>query len=458
MATFKLRLSTKGEKTSDKKEVLIRLRHGKNIEVYAKSRIFISPKFFSEKESDIVIKSRIFTDEVRQANQTKSRLDALINHIAGEFQNSAKDAITSEWMQQVIDRYTWPEKYEPKQEEETRKSFFELFDTFLTAKADLSPSRLAHYRVLQNILKRFELYTKCFLDLDTLSPETIQDIADFMRNEHTLFRTDKDGRTVPKGQYKHIYNLIPESRLPGPRGDNYIRSELKILRTFVLWAIKNGHTANNPFQKYSIGAETYGKPIYITSEERDLIYATDLSKTPMLERQRDIFIFQCLTGCRVSDLYRLRKDSITTDSRGTYIQYIPHKTIEDNPLTVKVYLNDTALAILGKYSDRFKDTPDILPLISQQKYNDTIKEIFRACGIDRIVPVLNPVTGQTEHKSIADIASSHMARRTFVGNLYKKVKDPNLVGKLSGHKEGSRAFARYRDIDDDMIKEMSELL
>lgn len=51
-----------------------------------------------------------------------------------------------------------------------------------------------------------------------------------------------------------------------------------------------------------------------------------------------------------------------------------------------------------------------------------------------------------------------MARRTFVGNLYKKVKDPNLVGKLSGHKEGSRAFARYRDIDDDMIKEMSELL
>lgn len=68
------------------------------------------------------------------------------------------------------------------------------------------------------------------------------------------------------------------------------------------------------------------------------------------------------------------------------------------------------------------------------------------------------MTGETEHKSIADIASSHMARRTFVGNLYKKVKDPNLVGKLSGHKEGSRAFARYRDIDDDMIKEMSELL
>ena len=51
-----------------------------------------------------------------------------------------------------------------------------------------------------------------------------------------------------------------------------------------------------------------------------------------------------------------------------------------------------------------------------------------------------------------------MARRTFIGNLYKKVKDPNLVGKLSGHCEGSKAFARYRDIDDDMIKEMTNLL
>jgi integrase len=57
-----------------------------------------------------------------------------------------------------------------------------------------------------------------------------------------------------------------------------------------------------------------------------------------------------------------------------------------------------------------------------------------------------------------EIASSHLARRTFVGNLYKQVKDPNLVGALSGHKEGSKAFARYRTIDDEMKKELVNLL
>jgi len=47
-----------------------------------------------------------------------------------------------------------------------------------------------------------------------------------------------------------------------------------------------------------------------------------------------------------------------------------------------------------------------------------------------------------------------MARMTFIGNIYRKVKDPNLVSALSGHKEGSKAFLRYRDIDEEMKKDL----
>jgi len=36
--------------------------------------------------------------------------------------------------------------------------------------------------------------------------------------------------------------------------------------------------------------------------------------------------------------------------------------------------------------------------------------------------------------------------------------NPNLVGKLSGHKEGSKAFDRYRDIDDDIAQELVRML
>ena len=96
--------------------------------------------------------------------------------------------------------------------------------------------------------------------------------------------------------------------------------------------------------------------------------------------------------------------------------------------------------------------------VIKQDYNDSIKKILCKVKITRQVVVLDPVT-RTEHKvSIDSIASSHMARRTFVGNIYKHVKDPNLVSALTGHVEGSRAFARYRAIDDDMKKDLVNII
>ena len=143
---------------------------------------------------------------------------------------------------------------------------------------------------------------------------------------------------------------------------------------------------------------------------------------PQLEIQRDIFIFQTLIGCRVSDLYRMTKLNVVNEA----IEYIPKKTKEGNPVTVRVPLNDKA------------------------------KEILE--GVDRIVTILDPLTRDEVKKPLYEVASSHLARRTFIGNIYKKVKDPNLVSALSGHKEGSKAFRRYRDIDEEMKKDLIKLL
>ena len=59
---------------------------------------------------------------------------------------------------------------------------------------------------------------------------------------------------------------------------------------------------------------------------------------------------------------------------------------------------------------------------------------------------------------INEIASSHMARRTFIGNIYNKVPDPNVIGSMPGHVEGSRAFARYRTIEEDLKKSLVDIL
>ena len=217
-------------------------------------------------------------------------------------------------------------------------------------------------------------------------------------------------------------------------------------------SVMSRFTTEYPFRGYTIPAANYGTPYYITLAERDTIENADLSGRPALEVQRDVFIFQCYLGCRVSDLYRLTRDNIVNGA----IEYIPRKTKEERPEVVRVPLHPRASAIIERY--RLRASASILPLISQQKYNEAIKEIFTLCGITRPVTVINPTTGAEERRPINEIASSHLARRTFVGNLYKQVKDPNLIGKLSGHKEGSRAFARYRDIDEEMKRDLIDLL
>jgi len=148
----------------------------------------------------------------------------------------------------------------------------------------------------------------------------------------------------------------------------------------------------------------------------------------------------------------MTKDSVINGA----IEYIPRKTKEGNPITVRVPLNDKAKAILEKYKNYVGDK--LLPFIAEQQYNYAIKEAFKLVGIDRTVTILDPLTNQEVKKPLHEVVSSHMARRTFIGNIYKKVKDPNLVGALSGHKEGSKAFARYRDIDEEIKKELVNLL
>ena len=169
--------------------------------------------------------------------------------------------------------------------------------------------------------------------------------------------------------------------------------------------------------------------------------------------QRDVFVFQCCIGCRVSDLFRLTATNVIDNA----IEYIPRKTKEERQTVVRVPLNKRASTLINKYKG--VDTQNrLFPFVSLQSYNNYIKEIFLLCGITRSVTVVDSVTGKEVQRPINEIASSHMARRSFVGNLYKKVKDPNLIASMSGHVEGSQAFTRYRDIDEDLKKEVIKLI
>ena len=125
-------------------------------------------------------------------------------------------------------------------------------------------------------------------------------------------------------------------------------------------------------------------------------------------------------------------------------------------MTVRVVLNATAKEIIKRHEGQADGR--LLPFVAEQYYNRALKTIFKEAGLTRSVTIIDPKTREEVKRPLHELASSHLARRTFVGNLYKQIKDPNIIASMSGHKEGSRAFARYRSIDDDIKAEAVALL
>lgn len=349
-----------------------------------------------------------------------------------------------------------------KEQEEQRKTkhdFFALTEAYLKAddhkNGSFSYDHIRSFKVLVRCVCRWVEYQRWFtrktdfyFDIDGVTADDIRSLFDYIKNEHSL------SKKHPKF-FKNITAKYPTS-LKGSknpckieeRGDNTIIKLKKKLKAFFAWLHRRGVTTNDPFKGITIGAERFGTPFYLSVEERNRIAEYDLSHTPRLERQRDIFVFQCLVGCRIGDLLTLTESLI--DDKG-FLRYVDHKTKDKaDKREVVVPLTDQALHLIDKY--RGVDAKGrLFPFISKQKYNEAIKEVLQVVGIDRVVQVRDTLTGEMVSVNLTEKITSHIARKTFTASAYREVKDPNIVGRMTGHAEGSKAFTRYNNIEDEIL-------
>lgn len=443
MATITLRLSAKTDKQTNQHEILMRFRHGK-VDQYAKTNVFVHPDHWSDDTKSIKIpNARLLTDEKKQLinelHKKIDRLNEITSLVQSSFQAIDKSNVAKDWLKSLIDGFNFPTATDGEQ---PQHSFFDVYEHYIDTHK-FSDHRRKQNRVIWRTFKRYEIFKGLSFTFENITADTLRDFEKFLADEHKL---------VDQKKYQKVLTAVPETRTPQPRGKNTINDFMIRLRSFYIWANENDYTTTNPFKHFTIAECVYGTPYYITIEERNQLYNFDFSDNPDLARQRDIFVFQCLIGCRVSDLWAMTKSNLVNGA----IEYIPRKTKEGRAITVRVPLNAIATEIVERYKDF--DKVKLFKLTTQQQYNRDIKTMFRLSGLTRIVTVINPTTREEEQRPICDIASSHLARRCFVGNLYKKVKDPNLIGKLSGHKEGSRAFSRYREIDEETSRELVTML
>lgn len=486
MATISKTLSK--DEVNGKKQILIRVYLSKQQRPRLKSNVFINPYYFKNGEIIIPRKSKRSPEEDQEAIFAKQELEnyiekvfAIISCAERNFQEAngswIKEAIEAESLGYVkvkngkcslkdlhnvmlppsittINAKGKQARYGQK------KTLYSYFEHYCTAR-NISLKRKSSYLLLGRAIFRYEQYMKIvekidnyFFNFDTVTINEINDFKEFFRNEHVIKQKFPDAYAQIEQNQKECFPMRHTHSTDynyAIRSENYIVNILKKMRAVFRWLNEDLRiTKNDPFKGMSIGVEKEtAHPVFITIEERNKLADLEIEDKE-LGIQRDIFIFQCLIGCRFSDLITLTPDNIFNG----VLEYLPGKTRHQvRPPQPRIPLGKRALELVKKYEN--VDTKGrLFPFRSIGTYNSAIKEAFKLAGITRKVFVLDPKIGEEVLVPINEVASSHMARRTFVGNAYKIVKDPSIISSMSGHAPYSRSFARYRDIDDDMRKEI----
>lgn len=158
-----------------------------------------------------------------------------------------------------------------------------------------------------------------------------------------------------------------------------IGKQLSFLKWFLRWAFKKGVHQNNAYDNYKPKLKsTQKKIIFLTWDELNRLREFKIpSNKQALERVRDVFLFQCFTGLRYSDVFNLRR----SDIKGDHIEVTTVKTSD----SLIIELNNHSKAILDKYKDVAFEDDKVLPVITNQKMNDYLKELAELAGIDEPV-------------------------------------------------------------------------
>ena len=222
-----------------------------------------------------------------------------------------------------------------------------------------------------------------------------------------------------------------------------ISKELAALKWFLKWAKRKGYNKFSEFELFKPKIKNIQKKIiFLNQSELKKLREFEIpEENKNLEKIRDVFLFQCFTGLRYSDVFNLKKANI----RENYIEVTTLKTSEN----LIIELNKLSKNILERYKDI--EGEKALPVISNQKMNDYLKELAELAGINDLVTTTY-YKGNVRFEEITPkyaLLGTHAGRRTFVCNALSLGIPPNVVMKWTGHSD-YKSMKPYIDIADEI--------
>lgn len=210
--------------------------------------------------------------------------------------------------------------------------------------------------------------------------------------------------------------------------NNSIANYLRIFKIFMQYAFNQKIHTNENF-----------KELKFTTNETDLIALTEneilqlIEYKPKLDKFKNsklLFLTQFYTGQRYSDLKNINKNNI--DYSKGIIKFNSQKTSNNIIIPITPGLK--------------KLLPDFLnaKILDITRQNIVLKELFKEIGINEIVNI-NQVRAAKKiivSKPKYEVIGTHTARRSFITIALKKGISPQIIMKVTGHKD-FKSFEKY---------------
>ena len=194
--------------------------------------------------------------------------------------------------------------------------------------------------------------------------------------------------------------------------------------------------------KYDLGRVVYKNISHKVDEsKRTEVTAEELKRIGNAENlnvketeTRDLFMMQCLTGVRVSDLPKLFSNDYTEGTEDG----VKTLTIETKKNEISAYIiaNEKIETLMQKYAGkRFKHLQPKDTTAFEQKYNRALRALFAKCGINREITYKQQQGAKVIEitEKLCNLITSHYARHTFITQKCREGWSADKLKYCTGH-------------------------
>ncbi|MET3730699.1 tyrosine-type recombinase/integrase [Moheibacter stercoris] len=415
MATVTFSYRSKKDTTFLEARLSYRITGNPNpISFYTRSKIEVSKDFWSDYAKNTKFKD---VDKINLKKEIDDHTHDLKNYILDEFDKTDLSQINKDWFKNIVHLYYNPPQPEPEIKDTKPTNLIEYIDFYLDyRKHEIRPTSIKKYNVIKHKLERMQSDRKKLI--------LIADIDESFKNEFVEY------------QKNNGYS------------QNTIQRELGIIKTFCKHARYLGLETSPQLDGLRLD-KAKAEKIYLTFEELEAI-ENQIFENDYLDNARDWLIISCYTGQRVSDFLRFKKDMIRIENGKSLLEFTQKKTGK----VMTVPLHRKVLQILEKRNGEFPRQ------ISDQRYNEYIKEVCQLAGLDQ--PTQGGKQETTEHgiRKVSgkypkwELVTSHIGRRSFATNFYGRIPTTYLI-YITGHSSEAMFLNYIGKSNKDLAMEIS---